>query len=122
VGAARADEMLSVVGLTEQARTQAEKLSGGQAVQRGERPDLLAGGQPLEERGRLELDPDPRQQGPVAGQGGWPSTVTAPPSASRSPSMISRVVVLPVPLGPRIAKNSPGSTWKLIPSTAARRP
>jgi ABC-2 type transport system ATP-binding protein len=31
VGTARADEMLSVVGLTEQAQTRAEKLSGGQA-------------------------------------------------------------------------------------------
>ena len=31
VGAARADEMLAVVGLTEQAETRAEKLSGGQA-------------------------------------------------------------------------------------------
>jgi ABC-2 type transport system ATP-binding protein len=31
VGAARADEMLGVVGLTEQAQTRAEKLSGGQA-------------------------------------------------------------------------------------------
>ena len=36
------------------------------AVQRGEGVDLLARGQPLEERRRLELDADPRQQRGVA--------------------------------------------------------
>ena len=39
---------------------------GRHAVQRGERVDLLARGQPLEERRRLQLYADPRQQAGVA--------------------------------------------------------
>jgi hypothetical protein len=56
------------------------------------------------------------------GQAGMPRTVASPASASRSPSMISRVVVLPAPFGPRMPKNSPGATSKLTPSTACRSP
>ena len=39
--------------------------------------------------------------------GGRPSTRTVPPSARRNPSQISIVVVLPAPLGPRIAVTAP---------------
>ena len=48
-------------------------LLGGSAVQRGERADLLARRQPLEERRSLELDPDPRQQLALRGHGDMPS-------------------------------------------------
>src|SRR5690606_32583067 len=41
---------------------------------------------------------------------------------SRRPSMISRVVVLPAPFGPRIPENSPGSTENETPSTARTSP
>ncbi len=51
-----------------------------------------------------------------------PRTVASPVSGSRSPSMISSVVVLPAPFGPRMPKNSPGATSKLTPSTARRSP
>ena len=56
------------------------------------------------------------------GHGLLPSTVTSPPSGSRRPSMISSVVVLPAPFGPRIPKNSPCSTANVTPSTAATWP
>ena len=45
----------------------------------------------------------------LRGQTGWPSTVTVPESGRRSPSMVSRVVVLPAPLGPRMPTNSPSA-------------
>ena len=55
------------------------------------------------------------------------SATTSKPSISARPSVgasvvvrIESVVVLPAPLGPSRAKNSPGRTWKLIPSTALR--
>jgi hypothetical protein len=43
----------------------------------------------------------------LRGHGAMSSTLTSPPSGWRRPSMISRVVVLPAPLGPRMPKNSP---------------
>ena len=51
-----------------------------------------------------------------------PFTKASPESASRSPSIISIVVVLPAPLGPSIPKTSPGRTLNDIPSTATRSP
>ena len=45
-------------------------LAGGDAVQGAERLQLLARGQPLEERRRLQLDADPRQQRGVPRPGG----------------------------------------------------
>jgi hypothetical protein len=56
------------------------------------------------------------------GHGRMPSTVTSPPSGSRRPSMISSVVVLPAPFGPRIPKNSPRSTSNVTPFTASSLP
>ncbi len=44
------------------------RAAGGHSVQRGERADLLACGEPLEEGRRLKLDADPGQQRRVA----WP--------------------------------------------------
>src|SRR2546421_2865700 len=58
----------------------------------------------------------------LRGHGDRPSRLTVPLSAWRSPSMISSVVVLPAPLGPRMPKNSPDSTSKETPSTACVSP
>jgi len=58
----------------------------------------------------------------LRGQGDSPNTLTRPPSASRSPSMISRVVVFPAPFGPRMPKNSPSWTSNVTPSTAVTSP
>src|SRR6266540_2828732 len=58
----------------------------------------------------------------LRGQGDSSKTRTSPLSALRSPSMISRVVVLPAPLGPRMPKNSPDSTSNERPSTACTSP
>jgi hypothetical protein len=43
-----------------------------------------------------------------------PSTVMEPPSLSTSPSRMRSSVVLPHPLGPTMATNSPGSAVKLM--------
>ena len=51
-----------------------------------------------------------------------PRTVTVPAVARWSPSTISRAVVLPAPLGPRIPKTSPRYTVKEMSSTAVREP
>ena len=51
-----------------------------------------------------------------------PLTKASPESASRSPSMISIVVVLPAPFGPSIPNTSPGLTVNDIPSTATKSP
>ena len=48
-----------------------------------------------------------------SGHTGRPSTETSPPSGLRSPSIISSVVVLPAPLGPRMPNDSPFLTSKL---------
>jgi hypothetical protein len=58
----------------------------------------------------------------LRGHGFSPNSVTLPSSGLRSPSMISNVVVLPAPLGPRIPKNSPSPTVNDTPSTAHRSP
>ncbi len=58
----------------------------------------------------------------LRGKGFWPSSRTESPSGSRSPSTISRMVVLPAPFGPRMPKNSPSETEKETPSTALRSP
>ena len=42
-----------------------------------------------------------------SGQTGSPSTATVPASGRRRPSIISSVVVLPAPLGPRMPNASP---------------
>ena len=56
------------------------------------------------------------------GHGAWPSRLTWPLSGPRSPSMISRVVVLPASFGPRMPKNSPWRTSNVTPSTACNPP
>ena len=58
----------------------------------------------------------------LRGQGDAPSTRTVPASGRRRPSIISSVVVLPAPLGPRMPKNSPSATSKVTPSTARVSP
>ncbi len=45
----------------------------------------------------------------LRGQTDWPSTMTVPESGRRSPSMVSSVVVLPAPFGPRMPTNSPSA-------------
>ena len=50
----------------------------------------------------------------------WPSMVARPPVGASVVVRMEMVVVLPAPLGPRSAKNSPGPTEKLMPSTALR--
>ncbi len=57
-----------------------------------------------------------------SGHTGRPSTETSPPSGLRSPSIISSVVVLPAPLGPRMPNDSPFLTSKLTASTATWSP
>src|SRR3954451_4422032 len=47
-----------------------------------------------------------------------PATRMRPASGSSKPAIIRSVVVLPQPEGPRSAKNSPGSIFKSMPSTA----
>ena len=51
-----------------------------------------------------------------------PATVALPESMLRMPSIISRVVVLPAPFGPRMPNTSPLATSKLTPSTACSVP
>src|SRR5262245_24868388 len=48
----------------------------------------------------------------------WPSSATDPASASVSPVRQRKSVVLPAPLGPSTATNSPGSAVKETPSSA----
>jgi hypothetical protein len=50
----------------------------------------------------------------------WPSIVTRPAVGASVVVRIEIVVVLPAPLGPSNAKNSPAVTWKVMPSTALR--
>src|ERR1700761_4444356 len=51
-----------------------------------------------------------------------PSTITCPLVLSLKVSMISSVVDLPAPFGPRSPKISPSFTSKLIPFTASKSP
>ena len=51
-----------------------------------------------------------------------PSTRTVPDVGVRIVSMISTVVVLPAPFGPRNANTSPVRTWNDMSSTARRSP
>src|SRR5438270_10868357 len=51
-----------------------------------------------------------------------PSTQARPLVSGRMPLSILMTVVLPLPLGPRKPKTSPGSTRKLTPSTAVTSP
>src|SRR5918999_1673112 len=51
----------------------------------------------------------------------WPTISTVPPSGSTTPRHISRVVVLPAPLGPSRATRSPRRTVRSTPSTARPR-
>ena len=85
----------------------------GHAVQRGEGVDLLARGQPLEERRGLELDADPRQQAGVARPGRQAEDRGgAGVRACAAPRSSPAVVVLPAPFGPRMPTNSPSATSK----------
>src|SRR5262245_50185906 len=52
----------------------------------------------------------------------WPSISTRPAVGLSSPAIIRMVVVLPAPFGPRKPWISPGSTSRLTPSTAVKRP
>src|SRR6266849_6260572 len=52
----------------------------------------------------------------------WPAMSTLPEVGASVVVRIEMVVVLPAPLGPRRAKNSPGSTSNEIPSTALTLP
>ena len=54
--------------------------------------------------------------------GSKPNTQASPPSRCRKPSRISRMVVLPAPLGPSKAKISFSATEKLAPRTAVKAP
>src|SRR3974377_1330958 len=54
--------------------------------------------------------------------GSKPQTETRPPSGTRSPSMISIVLVFPAPLGPSRPNTSPSATEKLRPRTASTSP
>ncbi len=54
--------------------------------------------------------------------GAAPKTRTVPRSGRVNPRSMSRVVVLPAPLGPRKATISPGRTVRERPSTAATEP
>ncbi len=54
--------------------------------------------------------------------GSSPSTLTVPPSARRNPSQISRVEVLPAPLGPSTAVTAPRAALKVRPSIAVVPP
>src|SRR4029077_5851376 len=51
-----------------------------------------------------------------------PSSRMRPEDGSSSPAIIRKVVVLPQPDGPRMTKNEPGSTVKLMPLTAENDP
>ena len=51
---------------------------------------------------------------------GSTSTLTLPVVLSRKPSRISRVVVLPAPLGPQEREHLAASTVKSMPRTAER--
>jgi hypothetical protein len=51
-----------------------------------------------------------------------PSMIASPESIGRIPSIISRVVVLPAPFGPRIPNTSRSATSNVTPSTAVRVP
>src|ERR1700761_2127825 len=51
-----------------------------------------------------------------------PSNVTSPPSGAYRPEITLIAVVLPEPFGPTSPKISPGTTWKLTPSSAGKPP
>ena len=51
-----------------------------------------------------------------------PSRTTCPSVGRSNPAIIRSVVVLPQPDGPRSEKNSPGATFRLMPSTAVKSP
>jgi hypothetical protein len=84
--------------------------------------DLLAGGESFEERRRLQLDADPGQQPRIARPGRLAEDRDRAGIRLPQPSIISSVVVLPAPLGPRMPKNSPSATSKPTPSTALSSP
>src|SRR5712691_2876610 len=63
-----------------------------------------------------------RDSAGLRGQDGRPSTLAVPESGLRSPSIISRVVVFPAPLGPSRPKNSPAPTSRQTPSAATVSP
>ena len=48
----------------------------------------------------------------------WPNTETVPPVLLTSEVTMPMVVVLPAPLGPSRAKNSPSSTSRSMPFSA----
>src|SRR5690625_5902269 len=59
-----------------------------------------------------------RCRGTASFQGSWPSRLTLPASARRSPNRMRMVVDLPAPLGPRKPWTSPCSTSRSRPSSA----
>ncbi len=58
----------------------------------------------------------------LRGQGRSPSRRISPESGLRRPSIISRMVVLPAPFGPRIPKNSPSATLEAHPVDRSQVP
>ena len=58
----------------------------------------------------------------MALRGVWPRTVTEPAVGSESPRIMSMVVVLPAPFGPRNATISPCRISRSIPRTACTDP
>jgi hypothetical protein len=51
-----------------------------------------------------------------------PATVADPEVGSSTPMSIRMAVVFPAPFAPRNPNTSPGSTWKVIASTAVKVP
>src|SRR4051794_36283528 len=71
----------------------------------------------------LECDTSPtcaRAAGPA--RSGRPLTLACPASGERRPASRRSSVVLPAPLGPKSARQSPACSVKLTPSTARRPP
>ena len=60
--------------------------------------------------------------GPAAARGGCPPTSTSPACSGCSPRSTRSSVVLPDPLGPSTARNSPGATSRSSPSHSVRSP
>ena len=81
-----------------------------EAVERRDRLQVLARGQPGEERRVLGLHADAREQRHVARPRRLAEDGTDARVGSAGPSAISTSVVLPAPLGPSRPKNSPAPT------------
>ena len=107
---------LLAVGARHQPEERAERV---QAVQDGVEADVLLGRQVQVEARLLEDDADLAARTAAACRtASWPPIATCPAVGASVVVRIEIVVVLPAPLGPSSAKNSPGCTVKEMPSTA----